>query len=158
MQSTERSSTSRVPRAAFLRKNWRIIETNDVVSFCCTTGESALCTHMPLPPTTPSPTRRGQSENQSELPVLYSSFPPAIYFTHGSVYVSVLLSEFTSPSPIVPLWPNGMRYSEQWPKVVWLPASALRSLLEHRSMQILRTCVLQIHLYAEALPEFSSLL
>ena len=79
MQSTERSSTSRVPRAAFLRKNWRIIETNDVVSFCCTTGESALCTHMPLPPTTPSPTRLGQSENQSELPVLYSSFPPAIY-------------------------------------------------------------------------------
>ena len=29
------------------------------------------------------------TEHRAELPVLYSSFPLASYFTHGSVYVSV---------------------------------------------------------------------
>ena len=28
------------------------------------------------------------TEHQAELPVLYSSFPLAIYFTHGSIYIS----------------------------------------------------------------------
>ena len=36
--------------------------------------------------------------DEAELPVLYSSFPPAIFFTHGSVHMSVLLSQFVSPS------------------------------------------------------------
>ena len=34
------------------------------------------------------------TEHQAELPVLYSSFPLAICFTHGSVYMSMLLSQF----------------------------------------------------------------
>ena len=38
-------------------------------------------------------------EHQVELPVLYSNFPLALYFTHGNAYVSVLLSQFVSPSP-----------------------------------------------------------
>ena len=38
-------------------------------------------------------------EHGVELPVLYSSFLLAIYFAHGSVYTSVLLSQFVPPSP-----------------------------------------------------------
>ena len=34
------------------------------------------------------------TECQAELPVLCSSFPLAICFTHGSVYMSALLSQF----------------------------------------------------------------
>ena len=34
----------------------------------------------------------------SELPVPRSSFPLAVYFTHGSVYMSMLLSQFVLPS------------------------------------------------------------
>ena len=33
-----------------------------------------------------------------ELPVLYSAFPLAIYFTCGSIYVSMLLSQLVPPS------------------------------------------------------------
>ena len=31
---------------------------------------------------------------QAEFPVIYSIFPLAIYFTRGSVYMSMLLSQF----------------------------------------------------------------
>ena len=46
----------------------------------------------PLPLEPPShPTRSSQSTELTELPVLYSRFPLAIYFTHGVVlYISVL--------------------------------------------------------------------
>lgn len=37
--------------------------------------------------------------HQAELPVLYSYFPLAIYFTYGSVYMSVLFSQFILPFP-----------------------------------------------------------
>jgi len=37
--------------------------------------------------------------SQAELPVLYSNFPLAIYFTCGNVYISGLLSQFVPPSP-----------------------------------------------------------
>ena len=32
------------------------------------------------------------TEHQAELPVLYSNFPPTIYFTNGNVSISTLLS------------------------------------------------------------------
>ena len=61
---------------------------------------------MSLPLTSPSPPSHpsGLSQNTgAELPVLYSSFPLAIYFTHGSVYFSKLVSLFIPPlsSPTV---------------------------------------------------------
>ena len=37
--------------------------------------------------------------HQAELPVLYSSFPLAMYFTHGSVYMSILISQLIPPCP-----------------------------------------------------------
>ena len=55
-----------------------------------------------LQPHAPSHSSRS-SQCQTGLPVLYSSFPLAIYFTHGIAYVSMLLSQFVlfSPSPTV---------------------------------------------------------
>ena len=63
--------------------------------------ESALCIHISpphqvfLPPPPPIP----PGHHRAELPVLYSSFPLASYFTHESVYMSMLLSQFVSSSP-----------------------------------------------------------
>ena len=50
---------------------------------------------------TPIPPLCVITEHRAKLPVLSSSFPLAIYFTHGSVYMSVLLSWFipSSSSP-----------------------------------------------------------
>ena len=48
------------------------------------------------PPWPPLP--RVTTEHWAELPVLYDSFPLAIYFTHGSVYISIPFSWFI-PSP-----------------------------------------------------------
>ena len=41
------------------------------------------------------------TEHRAELPVLYSSFPLAICFTHGDVYInmSTLLCQAIPPSP-----------------------------------------------------------
>ena len=46
--------------------------------------------HLPPPPPP-------CSLSQVELPVLYSKFPLAMYFTHGNVFISVLLSQFSPP-------------------------------------------------------------
>ena len=51
-----------------------------------------------LPPPSSLSSRSSQS-TESELPVLHSRFMLAIYFTHGSVYMSVLISQFILPSP-----------------------------------------------------------
>ena len=52
-----------------------------------------------LPPPTPShPSRLWQSAG-FELPASYSTFPRAIYFARGNVYVSMLLFQFVPPSP-----------------------------------------------------------
>ena len=40
------------------------------------------------------------AEHRAELPVLYSSFPLAIYFTHGSAYMSMLPSQFIPTPPV----------------------------------------------------------
>ena len=63
--------------------------------------------HIPsllrLPLTLPIPPLQMVTKHQADLPVLCSCFPLAIYFTFGSVYMSMLLSHFVpaypSPSP-----------------------------------------------------------
>ena len=61
--------------------------------------------HIPsllrLPPTLPIPPLWVVTKHRADLPVLCSCFPLAIYFTFGSVYMSVLLSHFVPayPSP-----------------------------------------------------------
>ena len=64
---------------------------------------------LPLP-SHPIPPLLVVTEHQFELPESYSKFPvylsanTAVYFTYGSVYVSMQLSPFVppSPSPAVP--------------------------------------------------------
>ena len=46
----------------------------------------------------PIPPLKVITEHQVGLPVLYSSFPIASYFSHDSVYMSGLLSQFVLPS------------------------------------------------------------
>ena len=52
-----------------------------------------------LPPTSTVPPILVITEHQAELPVLLSMFPLAIYFTHGSVYMSIPISPFI-PHPL----------------------------------------------------------
>ena len=66
--------------------------------------------HIPsllhLPPTLSIPPLQVVTKHQADLPVLCSCFPLAIYFTFGSVYVSVLLSHFVPASPPPPPCPQ----------------------------------------------------
>ena len=63
--------------------------------------------HIPsllrLPPTLPIPPLQVATKHRADPAVLCSCFPLAIYFTFGSVYISMLLSNFfpayPSPSP-----------------------------------------------------------
>ena len=73
---------------------WRIIALQCFVSFFCTTiyGISYTCTYIPsllyLPPTSrPANPSRSSQSNRAELPVLYSSFPLAIYFTQTCTHM-----------------------------------------------------------------------
>ena len=69
-------------------------------------SEPATCIHMSPPPWTPPsphPTLQVITEHWAKLPELDSSFPLAISLTHTSVHMSVLLSQFVSPSPS-PTW------------------------------------------------------
>ena len=65
--------------------------------------ESAINIHISpsswasLPPLLPHPTSLSHHRIQSWLPVLCSSFLLAIYFTHGSVHMSMLLSHHVPP-------------------------------------------------------------
>ena len=54
---------------------------------------------LSFPPTSQQIVR----EHQSEFHVLYSVFPLSICFTHGIVYISMLLSQFVPPSPSLPV-------------------------------------------------------
>ena len=55
-----------------------------------------------LPPTIPIPSLQVVTKHQADLPVLCSSFPLAIHFTFGSVYMSMLLSHFLPASHSAP--------------------------------------------------------
>ena len=69
-------------------------------------SQSAICIHISLPlgpPSwaTPCPISPLQviTENQAELPELYTRGPLAIYLTPGNVYMSVLISQFIPSFP-----------------------------------------------------------
>ena len=49
----------------------------------------------------PSPTHLGHHRAPVWAPWVHSSFPPAPCFTHGSVYMSVLLRQFIPPAPFL---------------------------------------------------------
>ena len=55
-----------------------------------------------LPPTLPIPSLQVDTKHQADLPVLCSCFPLAIYFTFGSVYMSIPLSHFIPAYPSPP--------------------------------------------------------
>ena len=52
-----------------------------------------------LPPTLPIPPLQVVTKHRADVPVLCGCFPLAIYFTSGSVYMSVLLSHFVPAYP-----------------------------------------------------------
>ena len=72
--------------------------------------ESTICvhtsfpSHLSLPPAAPIPPVRVVTEHLVEFPVLYRSFLLAVCFTHGSVFTSLLLSQFVPPLP--PMCPS----------------------------------------------------
>ena len=72
---------------------------NQLYTYIYSHISSLLC----LPPTLPIPPLQVVAKHGADLPVLCSCFPLAIYFTFGSVYMSMLLSHFVpaypSPSP-----------------------------------------------------------
>ena len=58
-----------------------------------------------LPPTLPIPSLQVVTKHRAALPVLCGCFPPAIYFTFGSIYISprhsLTSSQLTLPHPSV---------------------------------------------------------
>ena len=72
--------------------------------------ESAIGIHTSPPswiflPRHPIHSRLSQS-TKVKLPALYSQFSLTVYFTHGNGYVSMILSQFTSPSPSLTVSPS----------------------------------------------------
>ena len=59
-----------------------------------------------LPPTLPIPPLQVVTKHQADLPVLRGCFPLAIYFTFGSVYMSMPLSHFVPAYPSPSLCPQ----------------------------------------------------
>ena len=66
------------------------------------------CPHIPsllsLPPILPIPPLQMDTKHRADLPVLCCCFPPANYFTFGSVYMLMLLSlcpSFTLPPHVL---------------------------------------------------------
>ena len=80
--------------------NCRIIALQCCAGFCFTTTNNHKYMHVPplLPPHPSIPPLQVITEHWAELPVLYSNCLLAVYSTHGSVYISMLLSQFISPS------------------------------------------------------------
>ena len=69
--------------------------------------ESAIHIHpLPLePPPHPSAALSAIAEQRAEPPVLFSSFPLAICLARGGTCISVMLPQFTPPSPSPPFPP-----------------------------------------------------
>ena len=44
------------------------------------------------------------TEHRAELPVVHSWFPLAIYFTYGSVYMSIPISKLSHPPTLLPIY------------------------------------------------------
>ena len=64
------------------------------------TGHTYVPSLLKLPPTShPIPLLRAVTEHWVQLLTLYSKFPLALCFTSDNAYVSMLLSQFVSPSP-----------------------------------------------------------
>ena len=68
-------------------------------------SESAICIHISLPSWTSPAPPLVITEHRAEFPVLHSSFPLAVCFTHGTAYVSVPVSQFVHP-PVLLLKPH----------------------------------------------------
>ena len=85
--------------------NWRIIAFNIVLVSAIAQYEPAIGIRVypplwiSLPSLTPSHPSGLSQSTRFELPVSYSKFPLAIYFIHGSIYVSKLPSQFIPPFP-----------------------------------------------------------
>ena len=82
---------------------------NGVLVSALQQSESAICIHispylLPLasPSHLPIPPLYVVTQHQADLPVLCGCFPLAIYFTFGSVYLSMPVSHFVPacPSPL----------------------------------------------------------
>ena len=88
--------------------DWRVIALNIVLVSAIHQYESATGIHVSLllePPShLPTHPKPLGCHRALDLSVLHhnSKFPQAIYFTYGSVYVSMLLSQFVPPSPLSP--------------------------------------------------------
>ena len=100
----------------FLHLYWSIIALQWCVSFCfITKWISYTYTYIPisllscvsLPPTLPIPPLEVVTKHWADLPVLCGCFPLAIYFTFGSVYMSMPFSHFV-PSPSLLLFSSLM--------------------------------------------------
>ena len=63
---------------------------------------SLLC----LPPTLPIPPLQVVTKHRADVPMQCSCFPLAIYFTFGSVYMSMTLSHFAPAYPSPSLYPQ----------------------------------------------------
>jgi len=100
------SSHTSSPFFLFFKKiifNWRIIAFSVVLVSDIHQHESAIGLYMSSPSwtsllTPPFPLLLGCHRALFEFPESHSKFPLAIYFTHGSVYVSMLLSPFIPPT------------------------------------------------------------
>ena len=86
---------------------------NGVLVSAVSQSESVIHIHIspyPLPLASPShtpyPTPLGGHKAQADLPVLCGCFPLAIYFTFGSVYMSMPLSHFVPAYPSLSLCPQ----------------------------------------------------
>ena len=90
--------------------------------------------HIPsplsLPPTLPIPSLQVVTKHRVDLLVLCSSFPLAIHFTFGSVYMSMLLSHCIPASPSRPV-----------------PSSPLSTSLILPCHQVLQYCFFLIQIY-----------
>ena len=76
---------------------------NVVFSFWLTTRWISCMCIYPLSPESPShPTPLGHHRAASWAPCAVQKLPTSYTFTHSSVYMSVLLSQFIPPSPSIP--------------------------------------------------------